>query len=412
MAPDPRRASVSQLASTSSGPVIISSLPEREEYRASYDPVVLTPLDDYPLHQTPEPVAHFGFPTRNAYDRYFFNGYTADGELFFAVAMGLYPNRRVIDASISVLVGGVQRSLHASGRAPLDRRHTEVGPIRVEVVEPLRTLRVVVDDPGRGVVADLTFSARTPAVEEPRFTQRQGQLVTFDYTRLSQWGSWSGSLAVDDRSWTLDELSVLGCRDRSWGIRPVGERDPGGAPGSAPQFFWLWAPINFDDRCTHFDSNEYGDGRPWHRYGSITAVLDSPDAALFGPDAATEPMRDSSWSIDWEPGTRRARAATIELVPWRDEPERIELEPVATFQMLGLGYLHPEWNHGTWHGELAVDDETWTVADLDPLDPRHIHVQQLVRATWGGRTGVGVLEQLAIGPHEPSGLTGLFDGAP
>jgi hypothetical protein len=373
---------------------------------------VLTPLDDYPVHQTPEPVTHFGAPSRNAYDRYFFNGYTADGELFFAVAMGLYPNRQVIDASISVLAGGVQRSLHVSGRAPLDRRQTAIGPIRVEVIDPLRTLRIVIDDHDRGFTADLVFSARTPAVEEPRFTLHQGQLVTFDYTRMSQWGSWSGTLSVDGQTWDLDGLSVLGCRDRSWGIRPVGEREAGGAPGSAPQFFWLWAPINFDDCCTHFDSNEYADGRHWHRAGSITPVLDSPDAPVFGPDARTEPMRDSAWSIEWQPGTRRARSATIELTPWRGDAERIDLEPIVTFQMLGLGYLHSEWNHGAWHGELAIDDETWVVADLDPLDPRHVHVQQLVKASWGERTGVGVLEQLAIGPHEPSGLTGLFDGAP
>ncbi len=372
---------------------------------------MLSPADDFPIHQTPEPAAFYGSPSRNAYDRYFFNGYSPDGELFFAVAMGLYPNRQVIDSSISVVAGGVQRSLHASGRAPLDRFHTEVGPIRVEVDEPLRRLRVVVNDPDRGFMADLVFSARTPVVEEPRFTHRPGSLVTFDYTRLCQWGTWSGSLTVDDQTWDLGTSEVIGTRDRSWGIRPVGERDPGGAPGSDPQFFWLWSPINFDDCCTHFDSNEYADGRPWHRFGAIVPILDGPDAPVCGPGTEPEPMRDANWSVDWEPGTRRARAATIELEPWRGEVERIELEPILTFQMLGLGYLHPEWNHGNWHGELEVADESWALADLDPLDHRHLHVQQLVRATWGDRVGTGVLEQLAIGPHEPSGLTGLLDGA-
>lgn len=372
---------------------------------------MITPFDDFPIHQTPEPVALYGAPSRNAYDRYFFNGYTDDGLLFFAVAMGLYPNRQVIDASISVLADGVQHSLHASGRMPLDRS-TEIGPIRVEVVDPLQTLRIVVDAPDRGFAADLTFSARTPAVEEPRFTHRPGPLLTFDYTRMSQWGSWGGTVSAGGVDHDLTERDVLGCRDRSWGIRPVGERDAGGAPGAAPQFFWLWAPINFDDRCTHFDSNEFADGRPWHRAGSIIEVCDPPEAASREAADKVEPMRDATWSVDWAPGTRRARSATIELQPWRGEPERIELEPITTFQMLGLGYLHPQWNHGAWHGELEVDHEQWGVADLDPLDPRHVHVQQLVRATWGDRTGLGVLEQLAIGPHEPSGFTDLFDGAP
>jgi hypothetical protein len=33
------------------------------------------------------------------------------------------------------------------------------------------------------------------------------------------------------------------------------------------------------------------------------------------------------------------------------------------------------------------------------------------RATWGEQNGMGVLEQLAIGPHAPSGFRGLFDAA-
>ena len=80
--------------------------------------------------------------------------------------------------------------------------------------------------------------------------------------------------------------------------------------------------------------------------------------------------------------------------------------------MLGIGYFHPEWSHGHWKGENASGYDEWRIDDLDPAQPQHTHVQQLVRARWGDRTGVGVLEQLAIGDHEPSGLTGLFDGAP
>ena len=47
--------------------------------------MVLTRGDDYPLHQTPEPVAYSG-TDRNFYDRYFFNGYAPDGSGFFAAS--------------------------------------------------------------------------------------------------------------------------------------------------------------------------------------------------------------------------------------------------------------------------------------------------------------------------------------
>jgi hypothetical protein len=89
----------------------------------------------------------------------------------------------------------------------------------------------------------------------------------------------------------------------------------------------------------------------------------------------------------------------------------ITLEPLVTFQMLGLGYLHPEWGHGMWRGPEAVGGEVWTLAELDPMEPRHLHVQQVCRAKAKGREGVGVLEQLVIGPHRPSGFEGILDPA-
>ncbi len=49
--------------------------------------------------------------------------------------------------------------------------------------------------------------------------------------------------------------------------------------------------------------------------------------------------------------------------------------------------------------------------ELDPADPAFLHVLQVVTARWGSRSGTGVLEQLAIGNHDPTGLSGLFDPA-
>ena len=74
---------------------------------------MLTKADDYPVHQLPEPIAYSG-TDRNFYDRYFFNGYTLDGHVFFACALGVYPHLNVMDAAFSVIVDGVQHNLRAS----------------------------------------------------------------------------------------------------------------------------------------------------------------------------------------------------------------------------------------------------------------------------------------------------------
>ena len=34
---------------------------------------MLSPLDDYPIHQIAEPIRHVGTSDRNFYDRYYFN---------------------------------------------------------------------------------------------------------------------------------------------------------------------------------------------------------------------------------------------------------------------------------------------------------------------------------------------------
>jgi len=83
-----------------------------------------------------------------------------------------------------------------------------------------------------------------------------------------------------------------------------------------------------------------------------------------------------------------------------------------TFRMRGLGYTHPEWGHGRWHGDQAVGSEEHKVEELDNLEPWNIHIQQVMRARSEGRQGLGVLEQICLGPHAPSRLQEFLDGAP
>jgi len=140
-------------------------------------------------------------------------------------------------------------------------------------------------------------------------------------------------------------------------------------------------------------------------------VLSAPTDPVFGPDVKMETMASVRADVSWKAGTRRSEGATIHLVPHRGDEVLVELEPLATFQMRGLGYLHPEFGHGHWHGDLAVHADRWKVDDGPGVDPFFMHVQQIVRATMGERVGVGVFEQLVFGPHEPSGFTELLDGA-
>ncbi|MGI9168915.1 MAG: hypothetical protein ACR2FH_01895, partial [Caulobacteraceae bacterium] len=139
----------------------------------------------------------------------------------------------------------------------------------------------------------------------------------------------------------------------------------------------------------------------WAREGADAAGLDdNPDCAV---------------AIDWKSGTRHARRAVVSLNDAHGRRE-ITYEPEHEFFMLGLGYGHPVWGHGMAHGMSAVEREDLELAELDVRLPQHLHVQALCKVTYrdnGGREAVGrgVLEQLVIGPHAPSGFADTLDFA-
>jgi len=359
---------------------------------------MLTKADDYPIHQRAEPIATSG-TDRNFYDRYFFNGYTPDGAIFFAAALGVYPHLNVMDAAFSVVADGKQRNLRASRLLNMERMDTKVGPISIEVVEPLKTLRLRVAENQHGMAADLTFHARALAVEEPRFTYRIGPRTVLDYTRLTQNGAYEGFIEYDGRRVALERGAVLGTRDRSWGVRPVGLSDPQGvAPPRLPQFYWLWSPLNFSDRFLLYHRNADADGTAWNTASVIGELGEARPAHI----------RDCSSSVVYKPRTRHAASAVIEAAPWR-----AELTTRFQFYMSGIGYGHPEWGHGIYRGDDALGFDVYDLAALDENDPRYQHIQAFVTARLTGpgfvREGAGVLEQLVVGAYAPHGLSGIFD---
>jgi hypothetical protein len=373
---------------------------------------MLSRFDDYPIHQTPEPIAHAASSDRNVYDRYWFNGYDRDGAFYFGVTLGSYANRRILDASFSIARDGEQHAFHASRRAPAEPSETRVASFRIDVLEPMRRLRVVLEPNETGIECDLAFEARSACVEEGRQTLRRDGRVLMDATRFAQFGRWRGRIRCAGRDVDVDAQRVFGTKDRSWGIRPIGEPEVGGAPSRGlPQIFFLWAPIHWEDRCTHFLVFEDETGTPWHRDAMIVPAYASPEEIPGVEDPDRVSMAGLEHRVRYEKGTRRAQSASLALLSRSGERLEIELEPLLRFQMKGLGYTHPEWGHGRWKGELAIDAESWKLDAIDPLAYENQHIQQVMRARMGRSEGVGVLEQLCFGPHARYGFKGLLDGA-
>jgi hypothetical protein len=357
---------------------------------------MLTKGDDYPIHQTPEPIAYSG-SDRNFYDRYFFNAYAPDGSAFAAIAFGVYPALNVADAHIAIVKDGKERCLHASRVLGMERLDLKVGPIAIDILEPLQKLKVTVQKT-EGIAGEITFEGRAFPIEEPRFVKRNGPRLFMDYTRLTQNVRASGWLEVDGER--IEVSGWVGTRDRSWGIRPVGAPDTQPTPGGGiTGFFWQWTPLNFADTSVYFHINADPDGKPWN-----TRAVILPDGA--GPEGgyhSDAPVMET----EILPGTRHAKSGKL-IIPLAQGEATVKIEPVATFLMRGIGY-GGEWRHGALKGELAVAREDLDTVNFDHADPGNLHIQAISRATLSqpGRddqVGVGVFEQLILGPYRPLGF--------
>ena len=83
---------------------------------------------------------------------------------------------------------------------------------------------------------------------------------------------------------------------------------------------------------------------------------------------------------------------------------RFDLEALLVYRMKGIGYSHPEWGHGKWKGELAIGGESWRIEDCDNMELSNQHIQQVVRARLGDEVGIGVMEQIHMGPSKRYGF--------
>lgn len=367
------------------------------------------PADEYPIHQAAAPVARPTHTDTNFYDRCYLNAHDRTGDLFLITGMGVYPNLGTKDAFVLLRRGDTQTALHLSDALdPAENRlEQQVGGYRVEVVEPLRRVRIVVEET-EGIALDLTWHGAFPVLQEHRHLLLQGSRTTLDAQRFAQVGNWSGTIVVDGEELTVSEDTWCGTRDRSWGIRPVGEAPTPGRPAS-PEFggmWWLYVPLQFEDFAFVVIIQEEPDG-----YRSLN------DCHRVFPDGRVEQLGWPRVDIRYQPGTRTPLGATLHCTLPDGDPFTVDVECRLGVPLhVGGGYGgDPDWTHGVWRGEHFSERRTYDLTDPEIAGRVMFGVtDHVARATaYGagldGAEGWGMFEHGPLGRHDPSGFTDWFD---
>ena len=367
---------------------------------------MLHPLDEFPVHQTPLSMSQVGTSDKNFYDRCYFNAHDRTGDVFVITGLGTYANLGVVDAYATVKIGDTIRTARFSDALGPDRMHQQVGPYRIEVLEPLQRVRVVCDGDDHGVGLDLTWEGSFDAVEEEPHVINNGFRTILQSTRFAQLGTWSGEVRAGGDTIAVEPSTWLGSRDRSWGIRPVGDAD---APGRAADdtggagFWWLYVPLRFEEFSIIVMAQEKPDG-----YRTLN------DAKRVWADGRIEQLGWPTYDITYRSGTRHPEHATLHLTDMSGKPVTLEIDTLGFVPLhLGPGYGDAEWAHGQWKGEKWAD-----AMRVDLTDPTVVpripfgNIDHVGHAFCDGAAGWGLFEHASIGAHAPTGCPDLMSVAP
>jgi hypothetical protein len=337
-----------------------------------------------------------------------------DGSVQLAFGLGKYPNRGVLDAYAGVSRGAEQWTVRASRRLAPDPDRAEVGPIRYEVVEPLREVRFsLAANDVQPISFSWTFTGAVPAALEQReqHRSRDGARLDADIVRYHHIGTARGWVDVEGTRYELDDDTAVSTRDHSWGVRymvgaPVADvEDPARPPGVSTTV--IWSPI----LCRRPDGSRYGIHLYYQRHGLGGWLRIELQGGIEHPDGRREPFAALVVDPQVHDGNRRLTAATLHATMADGSARALTVTALGdTGFHLGTGLyfgFDGHW-HGEWRGDLHTDGEH--VPDCTAVDvARRIHQMRdnLVRVDdpVGGGTGVGNMQTIFAGPHPEWGLT-------
>ena len=208
-----------------------------------------TALDERFAHQIPEPfpnVLHFHPDWRESL---FFIMHQREkpGDVLI-LTLAHFPSRQEIDSLQLGRVGASPIMARHLRKVDGDQDDFRVGPITIDVIEPLKKIRLVaVASDATPVSFDISFTARTQPYQLRRGTMKAKYEIVWDQSHMFQSGTYNGSYTHNGKTYEVDNW--WGQRDHSWGVR---------SHARCP--LWMWMPIQLEEGMLSVWHWEYPNG--------------------------------------------------------------------------------------------------------------------------------------------------------
>ncbi len=338
-----------------------------------------------------------------------------DGSIQLGFGMGKFTNRNVLDGYAGLSRGVEQITVRASRRLFPQPDLTSVGPIRYEILEPMKRIRFALRaNECQPLAFDWMYEAVLPPVTEERTHARAplGYRVNAELVRYHQIGTASGWMEIDGERHEIDPDEWVSTRDHSWGVRydvgqPPTDVDPFD-PIPEMAFQMIWCPVLMADP----------DGTPWGLFLHLVDLKGFGRAqrtvtgAIEHLDGRVERMADIRPDLTYDPLNRRLLGGEVAVTLENGALRRFQMDvPPTTGFLLGSG-LYFGWrghHYGEWRGDLHVDGERLVdcsdpdlARELHQIRDTFVHVRDLDT----GAEGWGNCQPIVSGAHPSLGLTG------
>ena len=331
-----------------------------------------------------------------------------DGSLQIDFGLGKYQNRGIIDGFGGVSRGRQQWTVRGSRELASAPEELGVGPVQMEVVEPLRQMRFRLEpNDVQPISFDIVLSGVTPPYFEERnlVRNRRTARIDVDVIRYHQGGWASGTVTVDGETHEVRPEEWFGFRDHSWGVRqaigePLTDLIPSPEMPKGIRGGMKWSPAFFQrPDGTYYETAIFVVEGAWE-YSS---------AYINDANGNQTPVRSVSPRISYDPRTRYVTGGELLLTMESGEQRVVEVEVLGDsgFCLKTAGY--GAWDghkHGSWKGRLHVDGEYLADVASDENLPRLGQFRDTpIRVRDGDAVGYGIMESLIGGVWPELGLT-------
>lgn len=254
-------------------------------------------------------------------DRFHLLAHDDDGTMLIGTGFGQYRSNGVMDSITYTVTPEEQRILRLSRHVNhQDFADTEIGGLRFEVIEPMKSWRWALEHPEYGIAWDLRFDADYDPFVFRKFEFKAEGTTGSAYNHYIQLGRFRGFLEVDGNRRDID---YIGIRDRSWGMRAERER----------QGLHMWIQTQLTDCAVCFTYNEHRNNDIAYLYGAVVPRGGEP-----------REITTLEHDIEFPDGGKVPARYVFRVVDATGDERIITYTPIMTGFIGGLGY-------GGWHGK-------------------------------------------------------------